>query len=182
MKDIRHIRKTITLIISLIILIIFSSFVLIKKSANKNDIEVIIIGEVMKQGKIILKEEAELISAINICGGVTKDADLSNVNLNTKLKDGEKIIIPNKKEIEEIGNEENTEDKSSDNFEDKKININKADKKELESLPGFGSVTAENIIRYREEKGDFETIEGLMEIKGIGESKFNKVKHLIAIE
>ena len=61
------------------------------------------------------------------------------------------------------------------------ININTASKEELESLSGIGDAYAERIIEYREQMGGFDSIEEIMEISGIGESKFEAIKDLITI-
>jgi comEA protein len=62
------------------------------------------------------------------------------------------------------------------------VNINRATKTQLTSLPGIGDVLADRIIRQREEQGEFETIEDLQKIKGISKKKFEKLKPLIAVE
>jgi competence protein ComEA len=62
------------------------------------------------------------------------------------------------------------------------ININTAGKAELENLPGIGEATAERIIIYREEKGDFKKPEDLMKVKGIGKKKFDKLRNLITVK
>lgn len=61
------------------------------------------------------------------------------------------------------------------------ININTASKEELKSLSGIGDAYAERIIEYREQNGGFDSIEEIMEISGIGESKFEAIKDLITI-
>ncbi len=63
-----------------------------------------------------------------------------------------------------------------------KININKAELKTLTSLPGIGIKTAEKIIQLRDKKGGFSQIEDLLEVKGIGAKKFDKLKNFIIIE
>jgi len=59
------------------------------------------------------------------------------------------------------------------------ININTAGKAELENLPGIGEATAERIIIYRDEKGEFKKPDDLMKVKGIGKKKFEKLRELI---
>ena len=61
------------------------------------------------------------------------------------------------------------------------ININTASQKELEKLDGIGPKTAEKIIIYREKNGSFGTIEGIMNVSGIGEGKFSNIEEEINI-
>jgi competence protein ComEA len=61
------------------------------------------------------------------------------------------------------------------------ININTAGKDKLMTLPGIGEATAGAIIEYRELHGAFETEEELLEVSGIGEAKFNKLKDLVTV-
>ena len=62
------------------------------------------------------------------------------------------------------------------------ININTANQKELESLPGIGVKTAEKIVDFREENGGFGSVEDIMEVKGIGDGKFEDIEELISVE
>ncbi|MBU3912278.1 MAG: helix-hairpin-helix domain-containing protein [Candidatus Omnitrophica bacterium] len=61
------------------------------------------------------------------------------------------------------------------------IDINKADRMQLERLPGIGPVLAENIISYRDTAGGFKGKEELRNVKGIGSKKFENIKDLINI-
>ena len=63
-----------------------------------------------------------------------------------------------------------------------KININTASVEELTELPGIGEVTAQNIVDHREKNDKFKSIEGLKDVKGIGDAKYEKVKDLITTE
>jgi competence ComEA-like helix-hairpin-helix protein len=63
----------------------------------------------------------------------------------------------------------------------KKLNINLAYPADLELLPGVGKVTAERIIEYRERKSGFKNIEDLMNVKGIGQKKFDRIKGYITV-
>ncbi len=61
------------------------------------------------------------------------------------------------------------------------ININTASAPELESLPGIGEVLAGRIITYRENNGDFKSIEEIVAVSGIGEKKYNDIKEMITV-
>lgn len=62
-----------------------------------------------------------------------------------------------------------------------KVNLNSATTEQLTSLPGIGPATAKLIIEYRAKSGKFNRIEEIMNIKGIGEKKFQKIKDRLAV-
>ena len=61
------------------------------------------------------------------------------------------------------------------------LNLNSATLPQLEALPGIGRSTAERIIEYRQKNGGFKRIEDLMNVRGIGEKSFLKLKPLITV-
>jgi competence protein ComEA len=63
-----------------------------------------------------------------------------------------------------------------------KININTASAEEMDAaLPGVGPAIADDIVEYRNKHGKFKTVEDLLNVPGIGESKFNRLKDLITV-
>ena len=156
-------------------------------------IKVHVSGAVKNEGVYELEEDARIADAIEKAGGVTDIANMKNVNLASKLEDGMKIYIPKQGEDvlendleENINNKETTLGGSGTNSnvenEKEKININKATKEELDTLPGIGESTAQKIIQYREEHGSFKNIEELKEVKGIGDAKYEEIKDLVDIK
>jgi comEA protein len=61
------------------------------------------------------------------------------------------------------------------------VNLNTATQTQLETLPGIGAKAAERIIEYRQKNGGFKKIEDLMNVKGVGEKSFLKLKPLITV-
>jgi competence protein ComEA len=61
------------------------------------------------------------------------------------------------------------------------VNLNTATQAQLETLPGIGAKAAERILEYRQKNGNFKKVEDLMNVKGIGEKAFLKLKPLITV-
>ena len=151
---------------------------------QNNEIIVHITGEVKKEGVIHLNKGDRIIDAIKKAEGETKQADLSQVNLAYELQDGQKIYIPNKNEkISEyiVGGNGNTNINSINSKEETKVNINTANQSELDSLPGIGPATAQKIIEYRNQNGNFKKIEDLQNVKGIGQAKYEEIRNNIEV-
>lgn len=157
-----------------------ASFSVNSSNISKNDdrIGVYISGEVKNTGVYYLKKDSRITDLINICGGLTEEADVSKINPAQKLNDSDKIIIPKKEENLNTQSIEDTNE--SDINVQEKININTATKDELTSLNGIGESTANKIINYRN-KNKFKEIEDIMNVPGIGEAKFNNIKDYICV-
>lgn len=149
-------------------------------------------GSVKKPGVYEFKENDRVIDAIKLAGGLTKNADTSNINLSKKLKSEMVIVINTKSELKnnnnltcdavctreviEVNNCIETENKTNN-----KININTADINKLTELDGIGESKAKTIIEYRTTNGLFKNIEDIKNISGIGESLYNKIKDKITV-
>lgn len=162
---------------------------------EENKIYVYVTGEVKNNGIVILNNGARISDAIEAAGGLTENADISEINMVYELQDGIKLSIPNKQQIEENEkfnyiitnsndnqNEETIIKNTSENKENNDlININNATQTELETLPGIGPSLALNIINYRKENGRFSSIDEIKNVKGIGDSKYENIKRYICI-
>ena len=133
-------------------------------------IYVYVCGAVNQEGVYELPTGSRVYEAVEMAGGFQEDADTRNVNQAQVLEDEERIYVP------VIG-----EEVQPDSEENGKININKASKDELMTLPGVGESRAESIIKYRKEQGAFHSIEDIMQVSGIKEGLFEKIKDLITI-
>ena len=136
-------------------------------------------GSVNTPGVYYLAKGARIHEAVELAGGMTEDADLQYVNLAEEALDGKQIYIPSKQEVEEgIVPAAET---SMGAAEDGLVNINTADLSELKTLPGIGDIKAEAIISYRESAGEFAAIEDIMNVAGIKESSYEKIKEHIKV-
>ncbi|MEO4052213.1 helix-hairpin-helix domain-containing protein [Solibacillus sp. CAU 1738] len=137
-------------------------------------------GQVKFPGVYELTAEDRIIDAINLAGGYTDLAETKMINHAQRLQDEMVIYIPQKGEEVEIefvvvaGISTNGSTSSSG-----KININKADETELQTLPGVGPAKAQAIVAYRSEVGKFQSIDDLKKVSGIGEKSFERLKDLI---
>lgn len=162
--------------------------------SQENKITIYISGEVNSPGVVELNSDDRLADGISLCGGLTENANLNAINLAIKIKDESHYIIPKigdeivSNEVKENDNPNtkekglNNEENENQNDNEKKVNINTANITELDSLPGFGEVTAQKIIDYRNENSKFNDIEEIKNIKGIGDKKFNDVKEYICVQ
>jgi competence protein ComEA len=114
--------------------------------------------------------------AVEAAGGPTGDANLDGVNLAVELRDQQQVYVPRRGEtnpmVPAVG---------GGGAAGGPININTATAAELETLPGIGPKTAQTIVEYREANGPFETIEDIMDVPGIGEGTFEKIKGSITV-
>ena len=162
-----------------------------EETTDTEKIVVHIMGAVKNEGIVELNEGARVSDAINSAGGLAEDADMSKINLAYVLEDGVKIRIPsiNDEHTEEYITTDGVEivesssqtTQNGGNSKSGLININTANETELDSLPGIGPSIAAKIINYREENGDFASIEDIKNVNGIGDSKFEELKDLICV-
>ena len=110
-------------------------------------------------------------------GGFILDRVHDNRFTVQKLPDGIENEISEVNSDSAVNPDPNPEEKT-----DGKININTASKKTLTELEGIGEKTAEKIIQYREAKGDFQSIQEITKVSGIGSKKFEAIKESICVE
>lgn len=147
-----------------------------------------IVGAVKNPGIVKIREGSRIVDVIEAAGGIREEADTSKINLAYVVEDGQKIFIPSI--TDEITEEtEYVTSESGDNIiidnnegENVMVNINKATQTELETLPGIGPAMALRIIEHRDENGNFENIEDIKNVKGIGDAKYENIKNNICVK
>ena len=143
------------------------------------EIAVYVTGAVSNPGVVTLAKGSRTVAAVEACGGLLPTADADKVNMAAELKDGMQVRVPERAAVggANAGSVSGNGGKEADG----RININTADEKALDELPGVGPATARKIIEYREENGNFQAPEDLKKIRGIGDAKFEKLKDKVAI-
>ena len=160
-------------------------------------------GAVVNPGVFELASGSRVFQAIEAAGGYLPEAVQNCVNRASVLTDGQQLYILTQEEMEkqglnlaELANASDTSaggtagnigagvsaDAASSGQQDNKININTADETRLTALTGIGATRAQAIIAYREENGPFASIEDIMNVQGIKEGTFAKIKDEIVVE
>ena len=150
-----------------------------REPANKI-VNVYVSGQVKTPAVVKLEDNGELklVDAVNAAGGLTEFADTEIVNLAEPLVNGQHIHIPTK----EIIFQEFADAEISTKTESNLVNINTADETELQKLYRVGPAMSKRIIEYRQQNGNFQTIEDIKKVRGIGEKTFEKIKDSITVQ
>lgn len=144
-------------------------------------------GRVAVPGVYELETGSRICDAVEAAGGMLQDAADEWINQAAFLEDGQKIYIPSREEVQEqstngLWQDDNSVNNSAGASEsDGRVNINKAGKEELMTLTGIGERKAEAILEYRESHGGFGSVEELMQVEGIKQGTYEKIKDQIGI-
>lgn len=129
-----------------------------------------ICGAVVSPGVYEFPAGSRIYQAVEAAGGFSKEARQDYLNQAAILQDGSKLYVPTLEEAAEVMPED-----------DGLVNINTATEEELCSLTGIGSGKAKSIIAYRTEKGSFKAIEDIMNVEGIKDGLFQKIRDSITV-
>ena len=174
------------------------------KEHKKKTIEVYVSGAVREPGLYTLPQGARTTEALEAAGGLREDARAERVNLAKKLKDGSHVYVPvakNNAKRQYGSSEVDTKNKmkrdgsglkalgkeayglvpSSWGSEGNKLNLNTATQQELIALPGIGPAMATRIIALRNVRR-FTKVEDLLQVRGIGAAKLEKLRPLVKAE
>ena len=169
------------------------------KEMQQAMIYVDVCGAVANPGVFQLAAGSRVFQAIEAAGGYLPEAALTCVNRAGVLTDGQQLYILTQEEMERQGLDPAEMSGASDGQmngsagtgqntgmtaqvqQDNRININTADEAQLTTLTGIGATRAQAIIAYREENGPFAAIEDIMNVQGIKEGTFAKIKDKIVV-
>ena len=169
------------------------------EKAEPQTIYVHVCGAVVNPSVYELPAGSRVYEAVQIAGGFTEDADESYVNQAQTLSDGVKLVIPTIEQTQAMVTENSEVDlvgivreqgdvqetaasaQGETASSDGKININTASEAELCNIPGIGATRAAAIVAYRQEKGGFSSVEDIMNVSGIKEGTYEKIKDSIKV-
>ena len=136
-------------------------------------------GEINKPGVYKIRPGTRIYELIEQAGGLSENANTDVINRASMVSDGQKIVIPSK--ITGGQGSQATDNTDISSNVSGLVNINQADQNQLESIAGIGPSMAKRIIEYRSSNGYFGSIDELMNVKGIGTKKFDKIKAYVTI-
>lgn len=128
-------------------------------------------GEVYKTGNFTLNEGATMSDLITAAGGVTVNADSRAYYAEAELSKGMTYYIASKYDSGDVCNMS----------EVNKVNINIDDATTLATISGITSTIANSIVSYRSEKGTFSTLEQIMEVYGVGNATYRKIRNYVIL-
>ncbi|MBR6325567.1 MAG: helix-hairpin-helix domain-containing protein [Lachnospiraceae bacterium] len=165
--------------------------------SSSEEIRVHVCGAVKEAGVVRLAPGSRAEDALRAAGGFTEEAATDILNLAAPVADGMQLYFPTREEAERglyapgsdlsagggsvPGSAGGQSGQSALLGDAGKVNLNTATAQELCTLPGVGETRAAAIIAYRREHGGFSEPEELMQISGIGERSFEKMKEYITV-
>ena len=152
---------------------------------QKEELVVYVCGAVNEPGIYTLPKESRLYEVIALAGGFSSEADPAYHNLARGIADGERIYILSYAETKALTMSQQVEGELGENSSQEQkflVNLNTATAEQLTSLPGIGEAKAANILAYRKKVGQFTDIEEIMNVSGIGEAMFEKIKDKITVK
>lgn len=134
-------------------------------------------GEVVSPGVVTVPDGAIVLDAVDAAGGLADTADPADLNLAAPVSDGMQILIGSRDDPRgEVSGASGT-----DAGPGVLLDLNRATAAELEELPGVGPVTAGAIIAWREDNGEFTSVDELQEVSGIGPATLEKLRPLVTV-
>ncbi len=157
---------------------------------EEEDLVVHICGAVSRPGVYQMEAGSRIYQAVRMAGGFAQDAAQDYLNQADVLTDGMKVYVPTNEEVEALGEENSWKDSGSTGTGNPEkeyqdfalVNINTAGEELLCTLPGVGESKAKSIMAYREKNGPYQKIEDIMNVEGIKDGLFNKIKDSITVQ
>lgn len=156
-----------------------------------------ICGAVVNPGVYALDAGCRVFEGVEAAGGFSEEACEDYVNQAEILQDGQRLIIPTLEEAEAVNNagtfqeswridaletEQSAVGEAAAGNKDGLININTADESVLSSIDGIGAGKAAAIVKYRQENGNFQSVQDIMKVSGIKEGTYEKIKDKITVK
>ncbi len=136
-----------------------------------NTFTVTVEGEVYKEGSYTLNEGALMSDLLEKCGGTTNNADERAYYETAELAKGMTYYIASRFDSNDLCNVNEVD----------KVNVNSDDATTLATVNGITNTIANSIVTYRTENGLFSTLEQLLEVYGIGNATYHKIRNYVIL-
>ena len=141
-----------------------------------------LVGAVKKPGVYSLPLGSRVLDAVDLAGGLAKDAAPEAINLAAQIRDGEQIRIPRRGETPMASTPGTSDGTSGLGAQTGKTNVNTADQGQLEELPGIGPSLAGRILEFRQANGPFKNLSELDAVSGIGPALLGNLRERVVFE
>lgn len=146
-------------------------------------------GAVVTPGLYRLTGSPRVADLIDAAGGLASDADVDRINLAAPLSDGDRLYVPHRGEAnvptavgaDGASGSGGSPSGSSEPSASNPLNLNSATAEQLDALPGVGPATAKAIVDHRSTHGPFASVDGLLEVRGIGPAKLEAIRGLVTV-
>lgn len=155
-----------------------------------DELVVDVVGQVRAPGVYRVAPGARITDVIDAAGGLANGADRARLNLAAPVVDGERVFIPavgqqvppvavgGQTAAPAAGTGGGTGGAATASAP---VNINTASLDELDTLPGVGPATAQAIVDHRTQNGPFSSVEGLLDVRGIGDAKLAELRDRVVV-
>jgi competence protein ComEA len=147
-------------------------------SAGPDELVVQVAGAVVQPAVYRVADGSRVGDVVARAGGPTADADPSALNLAARVVDGQRVYVPRVGEIVTAATSSEPDTLPSPAAP---LDLNSADLDQLEALPGIGPATAQSIVDQRERNGPFQSVDDLLDIRGIGPAKLDAIRDLVRV-
>jgi competence protein ComEA len=135
-------------------------------------------GAVVAPGLYRLAGGTRVADAIDAAGGAATDADPDVLNLAARVADGDRVYVPRKGEAPPAGSASGA---APSGVAAGPLDLNTATAEQLDALPGVGPATAEAILELRKQRGRFRSVDELLDVRGIGESRLTALRPKVRV-
>lgn len=150
-------------------------------TAAAGTVVVDVAGKVRRPGVYTLPAGARIYDAVRAAGGARRGASTTALNLAAPLQDGEQIVVGTRPGAPGGVVPLPTGSAAGSAMPGEAVDLNTASLEQLEALPGIGPVLGQNILDWRAANGQFDSVDQLQDVNGIGPAKFGELKNLVSV-
>lgn len=149
-----------------------------RSAARPEEIVVYVAGAVLRPGLYRVRSGDRAADAVEHAGGMAGNADASAVNLAQRAQDGDEIYVPLVGESRHVSSSatHHRSRRSASPPPEESVDVNRADARELTRVPGIGRSVAARIVALREREGSFASLDELLDVAGMTQSRLERAR------